>query len=109
MSKKFSVKDVAETVMYAAEIREAMWNKEVYECATEESLREWEKNHPKEKWYGSIEDPKEFYTMTMVEAIEFACEKKNVDNRLARLIELSFEWWNDVIWWAEEIINKKEK
>jgi len=50
-----------------------------------------------------------FYNLTLLESADLACKEAEIDKRYAQFIYLSLSgWWNDVLDWSNEIVNKGE-
>lgn len=110
------VEDLARLVLKTAELKGAMWNKESFLCHEEESKRQWVKTWLYLDGTSGLwphipkpiplhQDPARFYYLDQEQCAEWACEILGLDTRLARFIDLSLEWWNDVLDWAEHILN----
>jgi hypothetical protein len=94
--------DLALLVEKTQEFHEAMFNREAFRCHTEEMGRIYK--NKTDLFFCCHPDPARFYHFTLEECAEWACRRLNLDTRLARFIDLSMYWWNDVAEWAEDIL-----
>lgn len=88
------VKKFAKVVLLAQDIKESSFDHKAADKAEKES----------DNQEFSYINFAQFYTKDNLQSIKEACITEGLPEELAYPIYLSFEWWNDARWWAQEML-----